>query len=346
MALRDKGFTRARQAVHVWALLTAAATLLLLCSGGIVTSKGVGMAVPDWPTTYGYNMFLFPFERWVGGIFYEHSHRLIASGVGFMTLVLAAALLAVEPRRWVRHLGLAAFFAVCIQGLLGGLRVTLYKDEIGIFHALLAQAFFCSLGLLVVATSRGFIEKAWDAVSFDTGLRRLAIAATVTIFLQLGIGATMRHEHAGLAIPDFPTAYGQWIPDTSPQHIADINVQRTADGQMPTSALFIWVQMVHRVVAVVICALVLTTVVRAFRTQQDLRIRALSAGWALLIGLQFFLGAWTIWSGKAPWVATAHVAFGALALLTGVLLSFRLIRAGRPVSVPSPADAQTFAHFA
>ncbi|MEI8310727.1 MAG: COX15/CtaA family protein, partial [Verrucomicrobiota bacterium] len=114
--------TRSAKGLHLWACLTLAATLLLLWSGGIVTSKGVGMSVPDWPTTYGYNMFLFPVSKWVGGIFYEHSHRLIASGVGLMTLVLAAWILLADPRRWVKYLGAAAFVAVCLQGLLGGLR--------------------------------------------------------------------------------------------------------------------------------------------------------------------------------------------------------------------------------
>jgi heme a synthase len=138
------------------------ATFILLCSGGIVTSKGVGMSVPDWPTTYGYNMFLFPISGWVGGIFYEHSHRLIASGVGLMTMILAASMLNCEPRRWVKTLGVVAFLAVCIQGLLGGMRVSLYKDELGIFHGMLAQSFFCLLGIITIATSPRFIRGGWD----------------------------------------------------------------------------------------------------------------------------------------------------------------------------------------
>src|SRR3954471_8850117 len=127
----------------VW--LTAAATLFLICSGGMVTSKGVGLAVPDWPTTFGYNMFLCPVSQWVGGIFFEHTHRLIASTVGFMTIILAVWLWRAETRRWMRILGLVSLGAVVLQGVLGGLRVTLLKDEIGIFHACLAQAFLGSL---------------------------------------------------------------------------------------------------------------------------------------------------------------------------------------------------------
>src|SRR5215210_3375832 len=123
----------------VW--LLAGATLFLICSGGMVTSKGVGLAVPDWPTTFGYNMFLFPVSQWVGGIFFEHTHRLIASTVGVLTIVLAFWLWRADTRPWMRKLGWAALGAVVLQGVLGGLRVTLLKDEIGIFHALLAQAF-------------------------------------------------------------------------------------------------------------------------------------------------------------------------------------------------------------
>src|SRR6266516_4195155 len=121
---------------------TAVATLLLICSGGMVTSKGVGLAVPDWPTTFGYNMFLFPVSKWIGGIFFEHTHRLIASAVGFLTFILAIWLWRSEDRQWVRNLGVTAVAAVILQGVLGGLRVTMLKDEIGIFHACLAQACF------------------------------------------------------------------------------------------------------------------------------------------------------------------------------------------------------------
>src|SRR5947209_15545702 len=151
-----------RSACHPWldrfAWLTAGATFLLLGLGGLVTSHEAGMAVPDWPTTYGYNMFLFPVSKWVGGIFYEHSHRLVASGVGFLTTILAVWLWAKEERRWVRWLGVAAFLAVALQGVLGGLRVTLYKSELGIFHAMLAQLFLVLLAGIALVTSRWWRE--------------------------------------------------------------------------------------------------------------------------------------------------------------------------------------------
>src|SRR5258706_3900189 len=87
--------------LHRFAVVTAVATLLLICVGGVVTSKGVGMSVPDWPTTYGYNMFFFPISEWVRGIFYEHSHRLMASAVRFLNVILALLLCFHEEPRWV-----------------------------------------------------------------------------------------------------------------------------------------------------------------------------------------------------------------------------------------------------
>src|SRR5438105_13168726 len=168
---------RSKSWLNRFAWFTAVTTLFLICSGGMVTSKGVGLAVPDWPTTFGYNMFLFPASKWIGGIFFEHTHRLIASTVGLLTIILAAWLWLVEPRRWVRILGIAAVGAVILQGVLGGLRVTMLKDEIGIFHACLAQAFFGLIVVIALVTSRSW--RALTAVA-DRGTSLLVIALTTT----------------------------------------------------------------------------------------------------------------------------------------------------------------------
>src|SRR5437762_6001528 len=112
--MRSKAIPRSTIWLNRFAWFTAVATLLLICSGGMVTSKGVGLAVPDWPTTFGYNMFLFPASKWIGGIFFEHTHRLIASTVGLLTIILASRLLFVDPRRWVRIVGVAAVGAVIV----------------------------------------------------------------------------------------------------------------------------------------------------------------------------------------------------------------------------------------
>lgn len=331
-----------RVALHFWCMATWMATFVLLCSGGIVTSKGVGMSVPDWPTTFGYNMFFFPISSWVGGIFHEHLHRLIASGIGLMTMILTVSTLAVEPRRWIKNLAVIAFIAVCIQGLLGGLRVSLFKNEIGIFHGMLAQSFFCLLGILTVSTSPRFIRGNWDIFLPHRFLKKTVLFATALIFIQLGLGASMRHAHLGLSIPDFPLAYGKILPDTSTATIGKINEARIADDQMPTTAAQIWLQMAHRTMAFVILAFVAAAAWIAFANPIARSAAAWSAIWLAMIICQIGLGAWTVWSNKAADIATAHMALGALSLVAGVVFTFRLFRAAEskrfrtPVDFPSP----------
>src|SRR5437870_5236496 len=185
-----------------FAWFTAFATLLLICSGGMVTSKGVGLAVPDWPTTFGYNMFLFPVSKWIGGVLFEHTHRLIASTVGILTIILAIWLWRIEDRPAVKTLGLVAVAAVILQGILGGLRVTMLKDQIGIFHACLAQAFLGLIVLIALMTTnfwRKFGENlnasSIRVLKARSSIKTIAIATTIAIYVQLALGATMRHQH-------------------------------------------------------------------------------------------------------------------------------------------------------
>lgn len=310
--------------LHRFALLTAASTLFLIWLGGLVTSHGAGMAVPDWPTTYGYNMFFFPVSRWVGGIFYEHSHRLVASGIGFLTVILTVWLWLKEERRWLRRLGYVALVAVVLQGVLGGLRVTQMKDVIGVFHATLAQMFFALLCSLAMFTSRW-----WRVYSETTGNRRGAGAiryafpiVTGIIFLQLIVGATMRHQHAGLAIPDFPAAYGKLWPAMDADSVARYNQAR---GETVATNLItgfqIGVQMVHRFLGLAILLSVAWLAGAARRRQPGTALSRGAMVWLGLILVQASLGVFTIWTNKAADVATAHVAMGALSLMTGVLLS-------------------------
>ena len=143
--------------LHRFAALVAAATAVLIYAGGLVTSTGSGLSVPDWPNTYGWFMFSFPLDKMVGGIWYEHSHRLIASVVGFLILVLAIWLWRAEPRAWVRRLGYAALFAVITQGVLGGITVLWFlPDPISIAHAGLAQLVFCLTLAIALVTSPGW----------------------------------------------------------------------------------------------------------------------------------------------------------------------------------------------
>jgi cytochrome c oxidase assembly protein subunit 15 len=313
-----------------FAWLSAVATLLLICSGGMVTSKGVGLAVPDWPTSFGYNMFLFPVSKWIGGIFFEHTHRLIASTVGMLTIILALWLWFAESRRWVRILGLAAVSAVILQGILGGLRVTMLKDQIGIFHACLAQAFFALMVIIALVTSRSWSARV--AAIRDVKLIRIALLTTILIYIQLALGATMRHQHRDLSITDFPTAYGQWIPDTSPAAIATINAARDRVGMSDVSAAQIWLQMAHRFGAVLVAIGVIWFFVCAHREKIS-PLSGLSTSWLICVFVQIALGASTIWSNKAADVATTHVAVGATILgLGAIICAFCSRRIETPVS--------------
>jgi heme a synthase len=327
-AIADRG----SKWLHRFAWFTLIATLFLICSGGMVTSKGVGLAVPDWPTTFGYNMFLFPVSQWVGGIFFEHTHRLIASTVGFLTIILAVWIWKTDSRRWMRTLGWSALGAVILQGVLGGLRVTMLKDEIGIFHACLAQAFLGMLVLITLATS-----KLWDRLNPDprtpqrgvptSPLARIVMTTTLLIYLQLGLGATMRHQHRDLSILDFPLAYGAILPDTSAARIAEINTWRDARALSDVTPAQIWLQMAHRFMALLIATGVISSLLAARKSATDTGLLSrVTDFWFLLLCGQITLGAWVIWSNKAADVATTHVAVGATMFAVGVALSAICLR--------------------
>src|SRR6266581_537626 len=141
----------------IFAAIVAASTAVLIFAGGLVTSTGSGLSVPDWPNTYGWFMWAFPVSKMVGGIFYEHLHRLVASTVGFLIVILAIWLARAEPRRWVRRLGYLALAAVITQGILGGITVLWYlPDAISIAHASLAQIVFCLTVTIALVTSKGW----------------------------------------------------------------------------------------------------------------------------------------------------------------------------------------------
>ena len=350
--------------LHRFAVLTAVATLFLICVGGVVTSKGVGLAVPDWPTSFGYNMFFLPFSKWkVGGVFYEHSHRLVASAVGLMTTILAVWLWLKEERRWLRWLGVIAFVAVVVQGVLGGLRVTQLKDELGIFHAALAQLFFvlvCAIALFTTSrcqivrdasTCQGAPWSFRQVLECGSPLPLSYLAITGLIFGQLLIGATMRHQHAGLAIPDFPLAYGELWPAMDDAAITRYNqIRHEATAVHPITASGVALQMVHRILAF---AILFSVLFAGWKTLRQFTARSLpgrlAVGWVTLILVQVALGAATIWTNKSADIATAHVAVGALSLATGAMLVLTTPRCfsnapafrERIISEPNPIAATT-----
>ena len=310
---------RYRWALHRFACFCAGAVLFLICIGGLVTSHEAGMSVPDWPNTYGYNMFVFPWDKWVGGIFFEHSHRLVAFGVSTLATGLAVWL-CFQERIWLRWMGVVVPIFFALEATLGGLRVVLSEDQLGIFHGCLAQLLFVALSLIALFTSRWWLEARPGIIPCQWTGRTLAICAL--IFTQLMLGATMRHEHAGLSIHDFPLAYGQVWPKTDPDSLDAYNLNRLEHNEPATTALYINMQMAHRIGAVLVTLAILAAAAAVWLKPGAAPIlRRWSAAWVLLVFTQFTLGMFTIWTNKAADVATAHVATGALTLVLGALLT-------------------------
>ncbi len=372
--------------LHRFALLTAAATFVLIGIGGLVTSHGAGMAVPDWPNSYGYNMFTFPVSMWVGGILYEHSHRLAGSLVGLLTLglaiwlngrpaakwlrggsalVLALGLLAATSSKvkldnvlfligtgvvgigvsfgWPRHepisprlarCGLLALVLVIVQGLLGGFRVTALADWLGIFHGTLAQCF------LVLVCGLALVTGGWWArlnaepqpVPVPDKVRRFLLVTTLLILGQLALGASMRHQHAGLAVPDFPLAHGKIWPATDPAALEKYNQTRLEVREFkPITTGQIHLHMAHRIGALVVFGHVLGCLLKLRRTVGAAHpLARLAVGWFALLCVQFGLGIWTVLSNKAADIATLHVLVGAVSLVTGALLTLLAATIFRP----------------
>ena len=298
--------------LHRFAVFVAAATLCLIVAGGLVTSTESGLSVPDWPTTYGHNMFTFPLSKMVGGIRFEHTHRLIASTVGMLTIVLAIWLARRERRRWVRRLGYAAVATIVAQGILGGITVLfLLPTAVSVAHACLAQTFFCLTVAIAVATSKRFRERApvsLAAAFRQTRTARWTAAAAAAVFVQLILGAVMRHTKAGLAIPDFPLALGRLVP--------------------PLVSFPVAIHFAHRVWALVVAGLIAASTVAAFRSGRR-GLKKAAVFLCLLVVAQIALGAATVLSAKDVLVTTAHVATGALLLGSTLALSLSALAAER-----------------
>jgi cytochrome c oxidase assembly protein subunit 15 len=307
--------------LHRFALFTACATFCLVIAGGLVTSTGSGLAVPDWPLSYGQVM-----PPMVGGILYEHGHRMVATFVGLLTTILALWLWRKDDRPWVRVLGVTALGAVILQGVLGGLTVLyLLPTPVSVAHATLAQSFFSLTVLLALVTSRGWRESGAEPLPAAARTRFFILAAAGAVFLQLVLGAWMRHSDAGLAIPDFPLSYGRLLPPPGAEGLAWINEQRTQSYDLPpVEASQVWIHFAHRAGALLAGFTVIACGVHILRAHpSDQRLREPALVMMLLVLVQFLLGALTVWTGKGVQIATAHVATGALLFGSCVVLAAR-----------------------
>ena len=285
-------------------MVCAAATFALIFAGGLVTSTGSALAVPDWPLAFGK---LVPPLR--GGIRFEWGHRVVAGAVSILTLLLALWSWWQEPRRWVRCTALAALGLIILQTVLGGLTVLMLLPlSLAVAHAATAQAFFCLMISMALFTSQGFAS---TAEIREAGrppgrppLFTLSATTTFAVYAQILIGAVVRHLGAGLAIPDFPTSYGRLVP--------------------PFYSFAVGVNFAHRCGALPVTILVCWTfarVMRFYSAERHLRHDAI-----LMVGLLFLqltLGALTVWSGRAVLPTTSHVAIGAAVLGASLALTIR-----------------------
>jgi cytochrome c oxidase assembly protein subunit 15 len=316
----------------------AVCVFLLLIAGALVTSTQSGLAVPDWPLSYGKVM-----PPMVGGILFEHGHRLVAAAVSTLVgLELGALLLLLKGRKTVKVLAAAAFIAILLQALLGGLTVLfLLPPAVSSAHAALAEIVFALTAVVALMCSRTWKEVSKREISsrvdapaagsqrteaaarppsysFEEDLRvsskgeearsalRWVVLATAAVYAQIVLGAVMRHTGAGLAIPDFPTIFDAWLPSLS-------------DLSRPG----VPIHLAHRLGSIVVVVLVARAATVLAKVPLPL-FATVGAGWAGLVCLQAILGATSIWSGKAVPLTVAHLAVGALCWVTGVLAAAAL----------------------
>lgn len=310
-----------RPALGAYTKIVAACTFLLLLAGAMVTSTGSGLAVPDWPLSFGQVM-----PAMQGGVLYEHGHRMVATLVGALIVVEALWLWRVEPRRWVRDLGWLALVGVILQGALGGVTVLLrLPDAVSVSHAALAQLVFGLTVAIAVARSRSWLEDGVArAVDADVPpLFSLAVLGSAAIYLQVLVGAVVRHTGAGLAIPTFPLAFGRLVP--------------------PLDSFPVAIHFAHRVGAVAVTLAVAWVAARALmRHRGQPRIVRPALLLLVLLALQMGLGAWVILSYKSAWVTSAHLGTGALLFATALTLA---LRSRRYVALaPAPAHPPVQPH--
>jgi heme a synthase len=312
------------RAIHRFATVLACLVVLLIAAGALVKSKEAGLSVPDWPLSYGgFN----PPHWWrIETVRAEHGHRMFAGTIALLTVLLAILLQRGDRRPWVRRLGWGAVGAVVAQAILGGVTVLLFLPPVvSIAHAGLAELFLCLVTAVAVVTGRSFWSPPEAPVPAEArGIATLAGWTTAMVYLQILFGAVMRHNGAGLAIPDFPLAFGRLVPDHFDFKIG--------------------IHYTHRLGALAVAILVLVTAARIlsrFRHERTLVLPAL--GMVGLVILQITLGALVVLTRKAVLPNTVHVATGASLLATSLVLSFysrRLARAAAAVAVPAAPRLQ------
>ncbi len=337
--------------LRAFSKLIVLATVVLIFLGGQVKSHDAGLAVPDWPTTYGENMFLFHPSKWVGNIYHEHLHRIVASGVGFLSIILAVWLGLREQRRWLRWTAYGALAAVIAQGILGGLTVRYFLPApISVSHAVLAQTFLIITVIIAYGLSRERARRAdarssmaRESIAWNSSTAP-ALYLVAFVFVQLILGAILRHTESGLAIPDFPSMGGQYLPVFTPDTLERINDTRyelgLVNGQPlePATLGQVWIHFIHRLGAVLVtlAAMVCTVIAYRDRRERPMLFRSVALIDAL-IAVQISLGIATVLTVKTPLITSLHVAVGAVLLGMCSLFALR----AHPLHLRASRGAQT-----
>lgn len=349
--MKEVALPKGQKGASVWlsrfAVLTATVTVGLIAAGALVTSTGSGDAIPDWPTSYG---ALIP-SYLAGGVLIEWSHRVIAGLTGLFIFALALWLSFSDKPRFVKGLGWLSALAVVAQAILGGLRVLVVSDEIvqakalaltgaphteavrvgfAIAHATLAQIV---LGLtFAIATFTSPFQTYLPSPTRLSRERLLIFALIALLFVQLLLGAVMRHLGAGLVIPDFPTSFGRLIPPFGNLPFDPANPERLT---YQAFAFRVAIHFAHRANGFLIALLIIALFVAVRQTAWGFPpLRRLVKGLLGLVFVQIFLGGFTIWTKLAVPVTVLHVAVGAT-LLGLTVVGLALLK-GREGIYPFP----------
>lgn len=304
-----------------------AITLFLIALGALVKSTESGLSVPDWPTTYGKFMFAYPLNKMAGGIKYEHTHRMLASIVGLLTLALTIWLLRSKKLAvWIKRLGIFAFLAVVAQGVLGGLTVKFFLPVwLSTLHGVLAQTFFLITIFIAYALSLERRQR-WnlDEESYHSQFVWAVLCLTGMVYIQLIIGNVMRHAQAGLAIPDFPTMGWTFVPSFDHTWLSRVNQWRFENNLDPVNMGQVAIHLTHRIWAFLILINVLWLNHIAYNKCLDRPLLLKTVYWLnMAILFQVVLGISTVLSHKEVYTTTLHVTTGAVVLGLSFLLVLR-----------------------
>lgn len=298
------------------------------------------MAVPDWPNSFGYNMFALPWGQWLGagsyesGVFQEHTHRLLGTVVGLTAIVLCA-LAWWRGTRILAILATVLLLTIIVQGLMGGFRVTENSVLLSFIHGVFGQIVFALTAVMVLMTGRWW----WTAQRKTDGtwLVRLGTAGVALVVLQLLLGAAMRHDTernhvtgagAGLAIPDWPLHYGRVLPPMGDDALAAANAQRAEMDLPPTTAHHVGVHFAHRIGAYLTAGVLVAFAIVALRHGHKI-----GGVIGVLVLLQLTLGILTVVYRKPADIATTHQAIGAILLAVTTVAALGMWRVYRTVDV-------------